>query len=143
MIDPNRPKPIFSSDIDCQSKLAFTSPVQIEFCPSKNFFFSFYIFNFSLNLALSPWSLNTLSNVTHFSTFPLQFLWQILYQTENKMEKPEINGPIFPSSSASNGRPIRSAAPPSLHPNFSSRAVLVSFPNSQMQNPSSLCFLGF
>ncbi|XP_022718759.1 E3 ubiquitin-protein ligase HOS1 isoform X2 [Durio zibethinus] len=39
------------------------------------------------------------------------------------MEKPEINGLIFPSSNASNGRSFRSVAPPSLHPNFSSRAV--------------------
>ncbi|XVF10877.1 hypothetical protein REPUB_Repub07fG0221100 [Reevesia pubescens] len=39
------------------------------------------------------------------------------------MEKPQINGSIFPSSSASNGRTVRSPAPPSLRPNFSSRAV--------------------
>ncbi|EOY24269.1 HOS1 [Theobroma cacao] len=38
------------------------------------------------------------------------------------MEKTEINGPIFPSSSTSNVRAVRSPAPP-LQPNFSSRAV--------------------
>ncbi|XVF13431.1 hypothetical protein REPUB_Repub08aG0207100 [Reevesia pubescens] len=40
------------------------------------------------------------------------------------MEKPQINGPIFPSSSASNARADRSPAPPPPHqPNFISRAV--------------------
>ncbi|KAK8483835.1 hypothetical protein V6N13_073416 [Hibiscus sabdariffa] len=39
------------------------------------------------------------------------------------MEKSEINGPLFSSSSIGNGGTFRSPASPSLQPNFSSRAV--------------------